>query len=169
MISFVWAEDEAGNIGYQGHLPWHLPADLHHFKEKTIGHPMVMGRKTFDSFPGILPGRKHIILTHNQDFKQKYQANDQVKIFTSLADLRNWLNKQSEDISIIGGASLFKEMLDEVDVLEQTKIHHQFKGDVQMVTIDYEKFELITEEKHHADDKNKYDYTFLTYRRKAEN
>ena len=89
MISFVWAEDEVGNIGYQGHLPWHLPADLQHFKEKTIGHPMVMGRKTFDSFPGVLPKRKHIVLTHSQDFKQKYQTNNQVEVFINLADLKN--------------------------------------------------------------------------------
>ena len=167
MISFVWAEDEVGNIGYQGHLPWHLPADLQHFKEKTIGHPMVMGRKTFDSFPGVLPNRKHIVLTHSQDFKQKYQTNNQVEVFINLADLKNWLNSQTKDISIIGGVSLFKEMLNKVDVLEQTKIHHQFKGDVQMVPVDYKKFELVNEEKHYADDKNKFDYTFLTYRRKT--
>ena len=58
-------------------------------------------------------------------------------------------------------------MLNKVDVLEQTKIHHQFKGDVQMVPVDYKKFELVNEEKHYADDKNKFDYTFLTYRRKT--
>lgn len=169
MISFVWVEDSVGNIGYQGKLPWHLPADLHHFKEKTIGHPMVMGRKTFESFPGILPGRKHIVLTHNQSFKDKYQNSDQVEVFTELADLKKWLNKQTEEVAIIGGASLFKEMLDQVDVLEKTKIHHQFKGDVQMVVIDYDKFELIKQEDHQADTKNQYDYTFLTYKRKAEN
>lgn len=168
MISFIWAEDETGNIGYQGHLPWHLPADLHHFKEKTIGHPMVMGRKTFESFPGILPDRKHIVLTHNQIFKQKYRTNEQVEVFTNLVDLKNWLGKQTENISIIGGASLFKEMLDEVDILEQTKIHHQFKGDVQMVPIDYEQFEIVNKEEHHADNKNKYNYAFLTYQRKTD-
>lgn len=169
MISFVWAEDEIGNIGYQGHLPWHLPADLHHFKAKTIGHPMVMGRKTFESFPGVLPGRKHIVLTHDQAFKEKYQGNDQVEVFTDLNLLKKWITAQREDVAIIGGASLFKEMSDSVDVLEQTKIHHQFKGDVQMVAIDYDKFELIKQENHQADDKNQYDYTFLTYKRKAEN
>lgn len=166
MISFVWAEDETGNIGYQGHLPWHLPADLHHFKEKTIGHPIVMGRKTFDSFPRILTKRKHVVLTHNYDFKQKYQDNNQVEIFIDLFDLKNWVSRQNEDISIIGGTSLFKEMLNMVDVLEQTKIHHQFQGDVQMVSIDYEQFYLVNKEKHYADNENKYDYTFLTYKRK---
>lgn len=169
MISFVWAEDETGNIGYQGHLPWHLPADLHHFKEKTICHPMVMGRRTFDSFPGILPQRKHIVLTHNLAFKEKYQDNPQVEVFTELTDLKKWLNKQTKDVAIIGGASLFKETLNQVDILEKTEIHHKFKGDVQMVAIDYDKFELTKQENHQADDKNQYDYTFLTYKRKAEN
>ncbi|MBP2058671.1 dihydrofolate reductase [Lactobacillus colini] len=166
MISFVWAEDEAGNIGYQGKLPWHLPADLHHFKEKTIGHSMVMGRKTFDSFPGILPNRQHVVLTHSLKFKEKYQNDSRVKVFTNIIDLKKWLNKQVNDVAVIGGASLFKELEDEVNILEKTEIHHHFKADVKMIPINYKKFELIDKQAHHADEKNKYDYTFLTYKKK---
>ena len=73
MISFVWAEDQKHQIGYKGHLPWRLPADLAHFKEVTMGHPMVMGKKTFDSFPGLLKRRQHIVLTHDTNLKEKYK------------------------------------------------------------------------------------------------
>ena len=65
MLAYIWAEDLTGGIGIDGHLPWHLAADLKRFKEKTMNHPMIMGRKTFESLPGILPGRKHIVLTHS--------------------------------------------------------------------------------------------------------
>ena len=82
MISFVWSEDQKHQIGYKGHLPWRLPADLAHFKKVTMGHPMVMGKKTFDSFPGLLPGRKHVVLTHDTTLKEKYKDNSQVKIQT---------------------------------------------------------------------------------------
>ena len=61
MLRFIWAEDEASYIGYQGRLPWHLPADMKHFKELTSDHVIVMGRKTFESFPGLLPKREHVI------------------------------------------------------------------------------------------------------------
>ena len=87
MISFVWAEDQKHQIGYKGHLPWRLPADLAHFKKVTMGHPMVMGKKTFDSFPGLLPGRKHVVLTHDTTLKEKYKDNSQVKILNSIEKL----------------------------------------------------------------------------------
>ena len=85
MLSFVWAEDQQHGIGIDGHLPWNLPADLKHFKEKTIGHPIIMGRKTFASLPHPLPERKHIVLTHRQELKQKYAGNEQVKIVSTFS------------------------------------------------------------------------------------
>ncbi|MDE6554560.1 MAG: dihydrofolate reductase, partial [Lactobacillus sp.] len=91
MIRFIWAEDEAGHIGYQGTLPWHLPADLKHFKELTASHFIVMGRKTFDSFPGLLPKRQHIILSTNPILQRKYQDETRVKVFSQLQQLKNWI------------------------------------------------------------------------------
>ena len=109
MIEYVWAEDQKHQIGLDGHLPWHLPADLHHFKEKTIGHPIIMGRKTFMSLPRLLPQRKHIVLTHDQDLKKKYQDNDQVLIVNSVAELNDYIqNHQGEKLCAIGGVSIFK-------------------------------------------------------------
>ena len=88
MLSFVWAEDNKHQIGYKGHLPWHLPADLAHFKEKTMGKTMVMGKKTFLSLPFVLPKRKHLVLTHDEALIQKYKTNNQVNFVTSMEQLR---------------------------------------------------------------------------------
>lgn len=167
MITFVWAEDLNHGIGYQVNLPWHLPADMKHFKEKTSGHPILMGRKTFNSLPGLLPKRKHLILTHDQEFKKKYADNDQVLVFTSSDELRSYLAEhKKDDIKAIGGVSIFNLLKNQVDVLEKTVIHHGFKVDTYMPELDYNKFELIKKEKHAADEKNKYAYDFLTFKRK---
>ena len=166
MLSYVWAEDEQGNIGYQGQLPWHLPADLHHFKELTLRHPIIMGRKTFTSLPGILPHRIHIVLTHDQTLKEKYQENNKVLIFNELTDLKKWIAQQEQEVVVIGGSSLFKEFSDQVDILHRTVIHGEFKGDVKIPQLDYQKFGLINQQNFKADDKNKYAYSFLDYGRK---
>ena len=167
MIRFIWAEDEDGHIGYQGTLPWHLPADLKHFKDLTSTHIIVMGRRTFESFPGLLPKRQHIILSTSPTLQRKYQNNAHVKIFSQLKELKNWIKDHSEQtIDIIGGARVFEEFMDEVDMLEKTKIHHVFKGDTLMPKINYKDFEPINTKDHQADEKNKFDYDFLEYERK---
>ena len=167
MISFVWAEDQKNQIGYKGHLPWRLPADLAHFKKVTMGHPMVMGKKTFDSFPGLLPGRKHVVLTHDTTLKEKYKDNSQVKILNSIDELTSWLDEnQSQEVSVIGGAMLFKLLLNKVDKLYKTEILSEFDGDTVMPTINYDEFKLISQKIGKVDEKNIYPYIFLEYERK---
>lgn len=167
MIEYVWAEDKKHQIGVDGHLPWHLPADLRHFKEETLNHPIIMGRKTFASLPKLLPKRKHVVLTHNEDLKRKYQASDQVIIVTSMEELDQYLqNHRSEKICAIGGVSIFEALMDQVDVLSKTEIDGVFRADTVMPAIDYQRFKLVKKEKHPADQQNKYPYTFLTYVRK---
>lgn len=167
MISFVWAEDQKHQIGYKGHLPWRLPADLAHFKKVTMGHPMVMGKKTFDSFPGLLPGRKHVVLTHDTTLKEKYKDNSQVKILNSIDELTSWLDEnQSQEVSVIGGAMLFNLLLNKVDKLYKTEILSEFDGDTVMPTINYDEFKLISRKIGKVDEKNIYPYIFLEYERK---
>ncbi|MYY64205.1 dihydrofolate reductase [Lactobacillus salivarius] len=167
MISFVWAEDQKHQIGYKGHLPWRLPADLAHFKKVTMGHPMVMGKKTFDSFPGLLPGRQHVVLTHDTTLKEKYKDNSQVKILNSIDELTSWLDEnQLQEISVIGGAMLFNLLLNKVDKLYKTEILSEFNGDTVMPTINYDEFKLISKKIGKVDEKNKYPYVFLEYERK---
>lgn len=167
MITFVWAEDENHGIGYQGKLPWHLPGDMKHFKEKTLNHPILMGRNTFDSLPGLLPRRKHLILTHDAEFKKKFVDNDKVEVFLNTDELEHYLKAHSdEDIKAIGGVSIFNLLKEQVDVLEKTVIYHAFKVDTYMPDLNYADFKLVKTEKHEPDDRNQYAYDFLTYHRK---
>lgn len=167
MIEYVWAEDQKHQIGLDGHLPWHLPADLKHFKEKTIGHPIIMGKKTFMSLPSLLPERLHIVLTHDQRLKNKYQNNQQVIIVNSIAELNDYIKKHADEkLCAIGGVSIFKALMDQVEILEKTEIEATFKADTVMPIIDYDKFDLIIRTHHDPDSKNKYAYNFLTYQRK---
>lgn len=166
MISFVWAEDEHHGIGVNGHLPWHLPADLQHFKEKTMGHPILMGKNTFVSLPHLLPGRQHIVLTHDENLEKKYQNNDQVTFLNNIAQMHEYLKEHSDEhICAIGGVSIFNSLCNQVDILEKTKIYHVFEADTFMPEINYDNFELVKRKDFQADEKNKYDYSFLTYKR----
>ena len=159
MISFVWAEDKNHIIGEKGHLPWSLPNDLHHFKDVTINHPIVMGRKTFESFPnGPLPKRLNIVISKNPD----YQVPDSVVLINDKADLKKYVQSDDE-VMVIGGSGIFKLFQDDVDRLYLTKIDHEFTGDTKMCSIDYNNFKLVEKKEGQMDDKNIYPYTFETW------
>ncbi|WP_244661421.1 dihydrofolate reductase [Lactobacillus nasalidis] len=149
-------------MGFQGHLPWQLPADLKHFKEKTMGRPMLMGRKTFESLPGLLPGRQHVVLSH-----QQLDLPKEVLLLTSEEALDSWLAEQTGEVCVIGGASLFAMLADRVDKLEVTRIKATFPADTYMSEIAWDDFELVDQDCRQADDRNKYDYDFETWLRKG--
>lgn len=161
MISFVWAEDKNHIIGSNGHLPWKLPNDMKRFKDVTTGHPIVMGRKTFESFPnGPLPNRLNIVISRNPD----YQVPDSVVLLTDKNQLSQYV-KAYEEVMVIGGEGIFKLFADDVDRLYLTKIDYEFTGDTKMVELDYDKFKLTEKKEGVMDDKNIYPYTFETYDR----
>ncbi|RMC48882.1 dihydrofolate reductase [Lactobacillus sp. ESL0228] len=167
MLTYIWAEDLSHQIGFNSQLPWYLPADLKHFKELTMGHSIIMGRKTFTSLPNILPKRHHVILTKNQKLVQKYQRNSQVEIVSSLTELNSWLKyHKNEKNYVIGGRSVFQALISQVDYLEKTAIKANFIANVTMPQIDYDKFALIKSVAHQPDANNTYYYDFLTYQRK---
>ena len=167
MLAYIWAEDRAGHIGNEGKLPWNLPADLAYFKKQTMGHPMLMGRKTFDSFPGLLPHRLHLVLTSSAALKKQAETTEKLAVFNSVEEMLTWLTKhQAEEVFVIGGASLFELLKDQVDVLYQTKIDAVFAGDVTSPEIDYQKFDLISVTPGQVDERNKYPYEFRVYKRK---
>lgn len=161
MISFLWAEDKNHVIGYKGKLPWSLPNDMKHFKELTIGKTIVMGRKTYESFPnGPLPKRLNIVMSRNPD----YQVAKPAILINSYGDLKNHANMKSE-VVVIGGSKVFEEFKDVVDRLYVTRINHEFTGDVKMIDLDYSKFTLTEKKEGIVDEKNIYPYTFETYQR----
>lgn len=122
MITFHLARADNGVIGRDGRLPWHLPADLKRFKAQTMGKPMVMGRKTFESFPAPLPGRRHIVLTRDRGWRA---AGGEVAHTPEEA----LALAGSEEVAVIGGAEIFALFLDRADRIELTEVHVDVEGD----------------------------------------
>lgn len=161
MIGFVWAEDTQHNIGIDGHLPWSLPNDMKRFKDLTTGNTIVMGRKTFESFPnGPLPNRLNIVVSRDQNYQVKHPAI----LINSKSELYDHVDPDDK-IMVIGGKGIFEMFKDDVDTLYVTKIHHEFSGDTKMSEIDYKDFKLVEKKEGTVDEKNLYPYTFETYHR----
>lgn len=162
MLSLIVAMDKNNVIGKDNEMPWYLPNDLKHFKETTLGHTMIMGRKTFDSIGRVLPGRKTIVLT-----RSKQTFPEEVDVIHSIEEIHA-LQKTNEadELFVIGGGELFKEMLPYADKLYVTVIDEAFDGDVYFPEIDPMIWEEISREKGLKDEKNMYDYYFLEYSRK---
>ncbi|WP_125767919.1 dihydrofolate reductase [Companilactobacillus furfuricola] len=163
MIGFVWAEDSNQNIGINGHLPWNLPNDMKRFKDLTTNNVIVMGRKTYESFPnGPLPNRLNIVISRDKNYPVQQPAiliNDKKQLFDHV--------DPDDKIMVIGGSTIFKLFKDDVDTLYVTKIHHDFSGDTKMTPLNYDDFKLIEKKEGIVDEKNIYPYTFETYQRSA--
>lgn len=162
MLSLIVAMDKNNVIGKDNDMPWHLPNDLKHFKETTLGNAMIMGRKTFDSIGRVLPGRKSIVLTRSEQ-----TFPEEVDVIHSIEEIHT-LRKanESDELFVIGGGELFKEMLPHADKLYVTVIDEAFDGDVYFPEIDPMIWEEVSKEKGLKDEKNIYDYYFIEYSRK---
>lgn len=160
-ISIIVAIDLNNGIGKNNKLLCYLPNDLKHFKEVTLGHSIIMGRKTFESLPnGALPGRKNIVLTKDQQLKFKDCISS-----TSLEEAIN-LTRDEEQVFIIGGASLYDEAIDIADNLYITHINHLFnEADTFFPKIDLSLWKKVSEHKQIPDEKNKYEHIFVQYKR----
>ena len=161
MITFLVAMDKNRVIGRENQLPWHLPEDLKYFKRVTMGHPIAMGRKTHDSIGRILPGRENIVITRQTD----YQC-DGCTLFYSVEDFVENCRNKDEEIFVIGGAEIFKEIFAFADRLYITYINEEFEGDTFFPEFDLTEWELLSCEKGIRDDKNPFDYDFRIYNRK---
>jgi dihydrofolate reductase len=124
-ITIVVARAINGTIGRDGKLPWHLPGDLRHFKQVTMGSAMIMGRKTFDSLPGVLPGRRHIVLTRDTAW-----SRDGVEVVHSKADAL--ARAGSDAVTIIGGSDIFAMFHEDADRIELTEVLAEIEGDTFM-------------------------------------
>ena len=162
MLGAIVVVAEDGAIGKNGDLLCHLPADLKHFKAITMGHPIIMGRKTFESLPkGALPGRMNVVVTRNSGFVAEgatvCHSVEEALAVTADADKR----------FIIGGAQLYAATIDMVDTLYLTQIHASFpEADTFFPNVDLAQWQEVNRESHCADEKNHYDYTFLELKRK---
>ncbi|HLG34997.1 MAG TPA: dihydrofolate reductase [Bacteroidia bacterium] len=164
-ISLIAAVSENNVIGKDKHLPWHLPADMKYFRETTMGHCVIMGRRNYDSIPEKfrpLPGRTNIIVTH----QKKFSAPDCVVVNSIVAALNEAEKKNETETFIIGGGEIFKEVMNTADKIYLTRIHHTFEGDVFFPELNTEEWKEESSEHFKADEKNKFDYSFLIYIRK---
>ena len=164
MITIVVAIGKNGEIGLNNQLLWHMPKDLKHFKEITSGHPVVMGRKTYESIGKALPNRTNIVVSRKDNWFE-----EGILIVGSLKEALKFAQKINENIMILGGAEVFKQTLDLADRLEVTLVEESFEADTFFPKIDAKIWKLTHEENHEKDEKNPYDFKFLTYERVDKN
>ena len=151
------AENRA--IGKNNELLWHLPKDFQHFKSVTMGKPILMGRKTFESIGKALPGRKNIVITRDNNFT----AEGIVIVHSITAALE--ATEEFDDVMVIGGASFYEQMLPVTETLYLTVVHQDVEADAFFPEIKAEDWEVVEQVKHEADEKHAYPYSFITYRR----
>jgi dihydrofolate reductase len=164
-IAIIAAMGENRAIGNHGKIPWHLPADFKRFKEITFGHPVVMGRKTFESIGKPLPGRMNIVITHDEAYKA-----DGISVAHSLQQAFEIASKsmQSEgpgSIFVLGGAQIYALALPMANKIYLTQVHGTFDGDAFFPEFPAEKWKLASSEPHQKDEKNALDFDFLVYER----
>jgi dihydrofolate reductase len=159
-LTIIAALADNGVIGRAGSLPWHLPDDLRRFKSLTMGRPILMGRRTFESIGRPLPGRRNLVLTRSA---RPFPAG--VQAVASLASALEACAKDPE-VCVIGGAEVFREALPQADRLELTRVHARPKGDVSFPQFELEQWREISRIEHAADDRHACAMTFLTLDRK---
>src|SRR5688572_14242565 len=157
MIALVVAMAENRVIGKENKLIWHLPADLKFFKNLTTGHPIIMGRKTFESIGKPLPNRTNIVITRQQDFEA-----EGCLVAHSLSEALMMAQQMDSDVFIIGGAEIYKQAMFLADTIYLTEVHHSFEGDTFFPEIDSVLWEETSREEYKADEKNAYDFAFVT-------
>lgn len=158
MLSISVAVAKNNVIGINNTLPWHISEDLKRFKRITSDKKMIMGRKAFESLPGILPNRKHIIITRNKDFKVD---SDMVAIEYDLNSLVEKYSKCDEEIFVIGGAEIYEQFLPYIDKIYLTQIEEAFEGDTYFPEINYDEFKTEYTSEKFTDEKNGLHYTFI--------
>jgi len=159
IISLIVARAENGVIGREGKLPWHLPADLRRFKELTMGTPMVMGRKTFESLPGLLPGRAHIVLTRDPNWSAEgAEVARDVAGAIALGE--------APRLSVIGGAEIFQLFLPLADRIELTEVHARPAGDTVLPAFDPADWREASRDSHGAKD-GRPAYSFVRLERRG--
>jgi len=154
-LAIIVATDEQGLIGKDNDLPWKLSADLQYFRRVTMGKPLIMGRNTHESIGCALPGRKNIIVTKNND----YYVNGCVVVH-SVNDALNAC-ETAEEVMVMGGASLYQQLLPQADRLYLTHVHASLEGDTWFPDWQPSEWCEISREDHLADDKNDHDYSFI--------
>lgn len=162
MISLIVAIADNHAIGKNNDLLWHLPDDLKHFKRTTSGHPIIMGRKTFESFGARpLPKRTNVVITRGN----AYTSEGNLVVVRSLDEALQQVNEE-EEVFIIGGGEIYKQAMPIIDRMYLTVVHHQFEADTYFPAFDEREWTEVANEYHPADEKHAYAFTIKTLSRK---
>lgn len=161
-ISIIVATSLNNAIGKNNQLLWHLPADLKFFKATTMGCPVIMGRKTFQSIGRTLPGRKNVVITKDKNFNSDHQFD--IVVVSSIDEALIKMHAEKE-VFIIGGGEIYNQTIGITDLIYRTIVNTTIDGDVYFSEINKDEFNLVWEEKHEADEKNKFDYTYQKFER----
>ena len=158
MITIIAAAGENNELGKDNKIIWHLPDDFKRFKAITSGHYIIMGRKTFESFPKPLPNRTHIIISRNINYTAPSGCFVVDSIENAIA-----ICPKNETIFIIGGGEIYKQSINMAKCIELTRVHNTFEADAFFPTIDLTKWKLVSSEFHDKDEKHEFSFDFETY------
>lgn len=161
MISIIVAAAENGVIGSQGELPWRLSHDLRRFKAVTMGKPIIMGRKTYQSIGRPLPGRQNIVITRQSGFAAR--GCDVVGSREAALAAAGG----ADEVMVIGGSEVYALFLPDAGRLYLTRVHAEVRGDAHFAHVTSDEWRLVDEESHAADERNDHDYSFRTYERRC--
>jgi dihydrofolate reductase len=161
MLSIIVAKAKNNVIGKDNQLIWHLPEDLKRFKSLTTGHTIIMGRKTFESLGRVLPNRHHVILCNDA---QMQIDDENVEILEDISLLDKYINDTKEHF-VIGGATMYKLLMPYCTKMYITEINQEFDGDVSFPEISQNEWKVTAREKGLKDEKNPFDYEYVTYER----
>ncbi len=159
-ISIIVARARNGVIGRRNRLPWRLPADLQRFKAVTMGKPMVMGRRTWESLPGLLPGRRHIVVSRDPAY-----GAEGAEVASSLAGAVA-LAGAVEEVMVIGGAQLYRQALPLAERIYLTEVDAEVEGDTWFPSFDESEWEERRREEFPADERNEFPYAFVNLERR---
>lgn len=160
-LAQIYARSQNRVIGAEGRIPWRLPDDFKHFKQTTMGHPIIMGRKTYEDHESALPGRLNLVITSNPN----YRAAQGVEVVNSLDAAIARAAEQSEQAFIIGGVGLFAQTFDRVQTVFETVVHTAIQGDAVLPAFDFSSWSLDVLQEHPADDRHPYAFTIKRWQR----
>ncbi len=162
-VILIAAAGDGNELGREGELPWHLPDDFRHFKQQTSGHPIVMGRKTFETFPKPLPNRLHIIITRDRTYRVDHPS---CQVVYSLEEALEAVADRDR-VYVIGGGEIYRQALPHATGIELTRVHGRFEADTYFPDMNPACWEQIASEDHPADDRHAFSFTFLTFRNRC--
>ena len=160
MITMIAAAGENNELGKDNDLVWHLPDDFKRFKQLTTGHHIIMGRKTFETFPRLLPNRTHLVITRNKNYRK-----EGIVVIPSMKEALK-LAQNDDQPFIIGGGEIYELGLKVAHKIELTRVHGTFEADAFFPEIPLEEWDLISKEYHGTDENHAYGFTYETWVRK---